>query len=361
MSKSNNETAALVVALGITAVVIGGAGWWLKSSGLLGNPLGGGEQPAAVTPPTAGQNEGQREDQSQNSSTFRKASVSTFADVTNVPDGQFTYGGSTTWATVRGEVDPVIEQAFPNFALAYKNASGSNDGIQKLIDGELDFAQSSRPLNANEKRQAQQKGITLQEIPVMLEGVAIAIHPDLSIPGLTLAQIKDIYTGQATNWNQVGGPNLPIVPISRTNSGTVQYFQEAVLKDEPFASSIKSVSTTTEAIRFVSTTPGAIYYASAPEIVGQCTVTPLPIGTSISQLVAPYQSPYVAPENCPAQRNQLNLSTLQSQTYPLIRPLYVIIRKDGQPAEQAGAAYAQLLQTQQGEELLDKAGFVPLP
>ncbi len=353
MSKSNNETAALVVALGITAVIIGGAGWWLKSSGLLAGGSNGGAQTAETTQSSPAEG--------QSDSTSGKEASGTFASVTNVPEGQFTYGGSTTWAPLRGEVDPVIKRSLPNFDLVYENASGSDDGIQKLINGELDFAQSSRPLNADEKRQAQQKGVTLQEIPVMLEGVAIATHPGLPISGLTLSQIKDIYTGKVTNWNQVGGPNLPIVPVSRTNSGTVQYFQEAVLDGEPFASNTKDVSTTTEAIRLVSDMPGALYYASAPEIVGQCTVAPLPIGTSIRQLVAPYQSPYVSPENCPAQRNQLNLSAFQAQTYPLIRPLYVVIRKDGQPTAKAGAAYTQLLQTQEGQELLHKAGFVPLP
>lgn len=361
MTKSNNETVALVVALGVTAAVVGGAAWWLKGSGLLGGGSGGevtsGAQTTETTQPssTQGQKEGQQE------GTSRNAASGTFASVANVPEGQFTYGGSTTWAPLRGEVDPAIEQALPSFKLVYKNASGSTDGIQKLINGELDFAQSSRPLNADEKRQAQQKGTTLQEIPVMLEGVAIATHPDLPLPGLTLSQLKDIYTSKVTNWNQVGGPNLSITPVSRTNSGTVQYFQETVLEGEPFASNVKDVSTTTEAIRLVSNTPGAIYYASAPEIVGQCTIAPLPVGTSIRQLVAPYQSPYISPDKCPAQRNQLNLSAFQSQTYPLIRPLYVIIRKDGQPAEKAGAAYAQLLQTQAGEELIQKAGFVPLP
>jgi phosphate transport system substrate-binding protein len=286
---------------------------------------------------------------------------STFAAVADVPRGQFAYGGSTTWATIRGKVDPEIEKALPNFDMVYKDTSGSSDGIQRLINGELAFAQSSRPLNTDEKRLAQQKGMTLQEIPVALEAVAIATHPALSIPGLTLSQLKDIYTGKATNWNQVGGPNLPIVLASRGDSGTVQFFQEFVLEEADFAGKVQELPNTTAALRFIGNTPGSIYFASAPEVVGQCTVKPLPIGTSAQQLVAPYQDPYISSENCPAQRNQLNLSAFQAQSYPLLRPLYVMVRKDAQATDKAGIAYSQLLQTGQGQALLKQAGFVPLP
>ena len=50
-----------------------------------------------------------------------------------------------------------------------------------------------------EYQQSQQRGLSLKQIPVALEGLAIAVHPDLQIPGLTLGQIKDIYTGKITN------------------------------------------------------------------------------------------------------------------------------------------------------------------
>lgn len=353
MSKSNSEIPALIVALAITATLVGGAAWWLKNSGM----LTGGGTVATTTGP-----DGDFARSSANLEGNRSVTGSLFAAVPNVPVGQFTYGGSTSWAPLRGGVDPAIQRALPNFRLTFKNAAGSSDGIQMLIDGELDFAQSSRPLTSAERRRSQQRGITLVEIPVMLEGVAVATHPDLPIPGLTLTQLKDIYIGQLTNWNQVGGPNLSVVPTSRgDDGGTVQFFQEDVLADQPFAATVQRLGSTTEALRFVGNTPGAIYFASAPEIVGQCTVAPLPVGTSVRQLVAPYQQPYVPSQECPNRRNQLNLEAFQSQSYPLIRPLYVIVRQDGQPAEQAGIAYAELLQTEEGQRLLNQAGFVPLP
>ena len=355
MTQPKNETTALIVALGLTAALIGGGFWWLKDSGV----LGGGSSSTQVEQPDVNQPASQSANTNQ-PTVAAGQSKGSFSEVSNIPSGEFRYGGSTTWATLRGSVDPAIESAYPNFKLVYQDASGSGDGIQKLIDGRMDFAQSSRPLNSKEKREAQGKGIALQEIPVMTEAVAIAVHPNLNIPGLTLAQLKDIYTGQITNWNQVGGPDLAILPASRSVGGTVQFFEEDILDGESFAASLKDMPTTTQALRFVSENPGAIYFASAAEVVGQCTVAPIAVGASARQLVTPYQQPYVAPEDCPVQRNQLNLLAIEDRTYPLTRPLYVIVKKDGQAAEQAGTAYAELLQTQEAKSLINQAGFVPI-
>ncbi len=354
MSQSKNEIPALVAALGLTAALIGGGIWWLMNSDLLKQ----GDQGPGNAVTTADPNQ----PDNPNPSTAAIASAgNTFSDVSDVPSGRFTYGGSTTWAPIRGAVDPAIASALPNFKLIYQDASGSGDGIKKLIAGELDFAQSSRPLNPDEKQQAQQQGFSLQEIPVATEAIAIATHPDITLPGLTLPQLKDIYTGNITNWSQVGGPDLAIVPASRGETGgTVQFFQEAVMADQAFANNIQRLASTTEALRFVSTTPGAIYFASAPEVVGQCTVVPVALSASDQNFTPPYQQPYVAPQDCPIRRNQLNLSAFQTKAYPLTRPLYVIIRQDNQPAQQAGMSYAQLLKTQQGQGLLQQAGFVPL-
>ena len=72
----------------------------------------------------------------------------------------------------------------------------------------------------------------------------------------------------------------------------------------------------------------------------------------------PYQSPYVPPQNCPAQRNQLDIQAIQDQSYPLTRPIFVIVRKGDPLSEDPGVAYAQILQTDEGKRLLNEAGFV---
>jgi phosphate transport system substrate-binding protein len=229
-----------------------------------------------------------------------------------------------------------------------------------LIDNQLAFSQSSRSVKAEENAEARQKGFSLKEIPVGIDGIAIAVNHNLNVPGLTVAQVKDIYTGKITNWQQVGGPNLPITVYSRSKEagGTVEFFVENVLNKENFGANVSYIGTTTEAVRKVAVNNGAIYYASAPEIVPQCTIKSLPIGRSSGQFVPPYQEPFVPQSECPSKRNQLNSQAFRSGDYAITRNLFVIVKQNGQTDQQAGEAYANWLLTPQSQELIEKSGFV---
>lgn len=279
-----NETTVLVLALLITAGLIAGGFWWFTQNGIrLNNSRPASNGGTATPSPT-----GQQSSVSQN-----------FTTVQNVPTGLFNYGGSTSWAPIRLTVDSAIQAARPEFRLRYVtpagSVAGSSTGIRMLIDGTLDFAQSSRSLQTSEVNQAQARGFQLAQIPVAIDGLAVAVNPSLNIPGLTIEQLRNIYTGKITNWQQVGGPNLAIKPYSRpvTDGGTVELFVQEILNNQQFAPNVDFVTTTTQALRQISNNPGGIYYASAPEVVPQCTVKPLPLGRSSGELIAPYQEPFV--------------------------------------------------------------------
>lgn len=291
---------------------------------------------------------------------------STFTQVKNVPSGLFNYGGSTTWAPIRRDVDPLLQAAWPNFQLRYVDpptgTPGSGSGIRMLLNNQLSFSQSSRPLKDEELAKAAAQGVKLTAIPVAIDGLAIAVNPRLEISGLTVQQVVDIYTGKVTNWQQVGGPDLKIIPFSRRpeDGGTVEYFIQEVLGKQPFGRNVVMVRDTTDGLRRVAATQGGIYYASAPEVVGQCSIHPLPLGRQPNQYVPPYQEPYVPPERCPQERNQLNHRAFQEGTYPITRRLFVITKEDNSLDAKAGRAYAELLLTDQGQAAIEKAGFVRL-
>lgn len=288
---------------------------------------------------------------------------STFTSVQNIPVGRFGYGGSSTWAPIRRDVDAVIKKELPQFKIIYTDPVGyapsSGTGIKMLLRNQLSFSQSSRSLKDSEYLQAQVRGLKLKEIPVAVDGIAIAVNPDLKIPGLTLPQIKDIYTGKITNWQDFGGPNLEIIPYSRPNEGgTVEFFIHNVVQNEKFGPKIQVVNTTTEGLRKVSRNKGGIYYASAPEVVGQCSIKPLPVGKTSKQMISPYKKPYIPPSECPQKRNQLNTIAFSEAKYPITRRLFVIVKQNGQIDQEAGETYAKLLLTAQGQELIKKAEFV---
>ncbi|BAY12387.1 PstS family phosphate ABC transporter substrate-binding protein [Calothrix sp. NIES-2098] len=339
MSPKNgtNETGVLAITLVITLGLVGGVFWWLANNSGVINSL------------TINQTRPDKDTLTQN---------------INVPSGLFSYGGSTTWATIRKEVDPEIQKLWLKYQLRYTDpttgAPGSGTGIKMLLDNQLAFSQSSRSLKDEEYQKAKQRGFQLKEIPVAIDGIAIAVNPNLQIPGLTLAQLKDIYTGKLTNWQQVNGPNLSITPYSRRleEGGTIEFFDQNVMGGEKFGANVKFIPTTTQALKELANNPGGIYYASAPEVVGQCTVKPLPIGRKSDRLIPPYKEPFTSLQNCPQQRNQINAVAFQKGEYPITRRLFVIIKQNGQSDQQAGEAYANWLITDRGQELIGKAGFV---
>jgi phosphate transport system substrate-binding protein len=340
-----NETTILVLALLITLGLLG-VGIWLFMGGF-------GSNLRNISP-----NQSRQPQQSN--------AVETFAQVNNVPAGLFSYGGSTTWAPIRKDVDPALQTVWPQFQLRYTppvtGSPGSGTGIEMLLNNQIAFSQSSRPIEDKEYKEASQKGFTLTEIPVAIDGIAVAVNPSLNVSGLTVSQLKDIYIGKITNWSQVGGPNLPITAYSRRQEegGTVEFFVENVLEGEPFGANVEYIPTTTQALRQVGENPGSIYYASAPEVVPQCSVKTLPLGRENEELVPPYQEPFVPLSQCPNQRNQLNSQGFKTGKYPITRQLFVIVKQNGRIDQKAGEAYANLLLTTQGQNLIAKSGFVPL-
>ncbi|OUL29396.1 phosphate ABC transporter substrate-binding protein [Nostoc sp. T09] len=343
-----NEIPILILSLAITAGLIAGGFWWFtRNSGF-------------------NLNQSNSTNTNNPQASIEKLSGKTFISIKNVPTGLFNYGGSTSWAPIRFTVDSVITSVRPEFRLRYvepsKATPGSATGIQSLIDGQLAFAHSSRPVLDQELSRAQKRGFSLNQIPVAIDGLAVAVNPSLNIPGLTLDQIKSIYTGKINNWSQVGGPNIPIKPYSRriTDGGTVELFVQDILGGQPFGSQVELVSTTTQALQKLAGSPGGIYYASAPEVVPQCSIKPLPLGRTQGNYTAPYQEPFVLPNECPGKRNKLNIEAFQSGKYPITRNLFVVVKQTGQIEQQAGVAYANLLLTEQGQELITQAGFVKI-
>ena len=287
-----------------------------------------------------------------------------FAQVQNVPSGIFNYGGSTTWAPIRTVADPVVQSTWVQYRLRYTHPvldnPGSGTGIRMLLDGQLSFAQSSRPLKEKEYAQAQQRGYSLKQIPIAIDGIAIGVNPNLQISGLTINQIKEIYTGKIVNWQELGGADIPIVPYSRQEKegGTVSFFADNILGDEDFGNNVVLVKNTTEGIRQVTSNLGSIYYATTTEIIPQCKIKAIPIGHKQDELISPYQKPFVPLSKCPRQRNQVNKEAIQSGKYPITRRLFVIVKQNGQIDESSGNAYANFMLSDQGQDLIDKAGFI---
>ncbi|MGB3613094.1 MAG: PstS family phosphate ABC transporter substrate-binding protein [Elainellaceae cyanobacterium] len=290
----------------------------------------------------------------------------TFADVEAVPSGTFTYGGSTTWAPVRNELDRFVQQAHPSFQLRYIEDNdakpGSGTGIQMLLENQLSFAQTSRTVKEQEREQAEALGITISETPIAIDAIAFGVNPALSVNRLSLDEIGRIYRGEITNWQDVGGPDLAITPYTRPpqDSGTVGFFVDNVMDGADFGNQVVFVETLTVGLRQLASDPGGIYYGSAPEIVPQCEIKPIALINEMGVDIPAHQNDYIPPSQCPDARNQINSAAFQAGAYPLTRQLYVIARDNDESSSEAAKAYAQLLLSDEGQRLIQEIGFVPI-
>lgn len=335
----------LVIGELVTVAIIGGLWLWLRPR------LQVGSEPLSSAHPVADK--------------ASAVAAPDFQTVTHVPIGSFNYGGSTAWAPIRQLVDSQIQVIRPELQLRYVNPTnsspGSGSGIRMLLDGKLDFTESSRPLTDAEYDMARQRGFALKQHQVGIDGIAVVVNPNLQVPGLTIEQLQKIYLGEITNWKQVGGQDLAITPFSQhpENADNVLLSGKQVLDKQDAGSKVRYVYSTTEALRLVNQTPGGLYYASARGIVHHCLVKPLPLGLTSTQLISPYREPLVPANQCPQKRNQINTEAIKNGSYPITTKLFVIIKQNQGREQQAGEAYTRLLQTEQGQKAIEQAGFVP--
>ncbi|MCD6123645.1 phosphate ABC transporter substrate-binding protein [bacterium] len=210
---------------------------------------------------------------------------------------------------------------------------GSGVGIAALIDGTCDIAMASRPMKTKELKSARGKGINPLATVIAKDGIAIIVHPTNPLSEITLAQLKDIYTGKISNWKDVGGKPGKIVVISRdVASGTFEVFKKIVLKgaktraDALMLASNKAVATTVEK------TPGAIGYVGLGYI-----------SSKVKALAVDGVEP--------------TKETVVSGKYKLARPLYLYT--DGKPTGLA-KEFIDFVLSPEGQKIVDKIGFVPV-
>ena len=280
------------------------------------------------------------------------------SEVTNVPQGIFFYGGAMASAGIRSEKFLTrITEAQPQFQITYKDpltvSHNSSSGIEMVINGTISFAESFRPIEQAEYDLARSSGFYLKQVPVATSAIAFYVNPQVGISGLSLEQVTKIYSGQITNWKQLGGMDLPIVPISQVTdakASTSFLLQRMSNSEKKFGDGVKVVRNTTDAIHKVAQTLGAISYGAQPLVVNQKTIRSIGLSKGSSKN-------YVQPET---SSGEVNKQAILDGSYPLIRRIFVVLREDGEIDELAGRAYVNLLLSQEGQTLIDKAGYLPI-
>jgi phosphate transport system substrate-binding protein len=220
---------------------------------------------------------------------------------------------------------------------------GTGTGIAALLNGTVDIANASREMKPEEIVEAEQNGIEPVEHIVARDAIAVVVHPSNPVDRLTIQQISDIYTKKITNWSEVGGENRPIVLLSReSNSGTYVYFLENVIRagqksDLLFSPDTLLMPSSQGISEEVRQNPNAIGYDG----LGYVTLDQKTIAVARGA-----SGPYVLP----------SVDTVNSNSYPISRPLYMITAGEPQGPVKA---YLDWVLTAGQQQVLD-LGFVPL-
>ncbi len=213
--------------------------------------------------------------------------------------------------------------------------SGSGNGAKSLVNQSCQVATMSRLLKLNEYEAAVHSEVLPVVHVVALDGIAMIVHPGNPAKALTMGQVKDIYTGKITNWKQLGGPNVPIVIISRdTNSGTYETFETRVMKGEKIAKNCEYVGSNGAIRQRVQSTTAAIGYVG----IGF-------IDNTVKALLVENVMP--TPE------------TVKDGSYPIARPLYMVTNDYPKMGSHL-YRYVTLYLSKKGQAIIEEIGFIPV-
>ncbi|BBJ28108.1 PstS family phosphate ABC transporter substrate-binding protein [Athalassotoga saccharophila] len=213
--------------------------------------------------------------------------------------------------------------------------NGSGNGIKALLDGVADIADSSRWMSDTEIKSAVSKGLFPFPIVVAYDAIAPIVNSDNPVRNLTLDQLQQIYSGKITNWSQVGGPDMPIVVVTRDNSsGTFEVWAERVMRGMLVKPEALTVASNAEVVRAVASNKRAIGYVG---------LAYLESGSNISEVAI--------------SGMKANVEAARSGAYPLARPLFMIV--NGIPSNQI-AKFINFGLSPAGQKIVAEVGFVPI-
>ena len=239
--------------------------------------------------------------------------------------GSVSTDGSTSMEKVIGALGEAFTEANPDVNFTY-NPTGSGSGITAVSEGRCDIGLSSRNLKDEEAA----KGLKVTVLA--LDGIAVIVNPENPVSELSLEQIAKIYTGEITNWSELGGNDAEIVVIGReAGSGTRDGF-ESITGTADACAYRQELTSTGDVITAVAQNPDAIGYASLASV-----------GESVKTLVVEG----VAPSE----------ETVKDGSYLVQRP-FVLVTREGEELSEAAQAFFDYITSADAASIIADAGAV---
>ena len=234
--------------------------------------------------------------------------------------------GSTSMSKVIGSLSETFESE-TGITVTY-NATGSGSGIQAVEEGRCDIGLSSRSLKDEEKANG------LEETVLALDGIAIIVNPENGVNDLSLETVAKIYTGEITDWSEVGGSEGEIVLIGReAGSGTRDGF-ESITGTKDSCQYRQELTSTGDVITTVASNPNAIGYASL---------------ASVKDTVKALSIDGVVPSE----------ETVKDGSYAVQRP-FVLVTKSGAALSESAQKFFDYATSEEAGSVISAAGAVPV-
>lgn len=244
---------------------------------------------------------------------------------------QLVLQGSTTVLPIAQSAAEAYMEKDPNVDIMVRGG-GSGTGIAALIDRSTDIANSSRPIKTKEIKQAREKGVNPVGTVIAFDGIAVIVHPDNPINEISIEELKNIYTGTTTNWNKFGGKGTIVIMSRDVASGTIEVFNEKILKGAKLTDGAIMLASNLEVLRAVEQTPGAIGYVGLGYLSNKVKAL------SVNGIF-------------PSE------ATVRNGSYPIARPLFMYT--NGNPAG-LSEQFIQFILSKEGQNIVRNNGFVPV-
>jgi len=241
--------------------------------------------------------------------------------------------GSNTFGEKLG---PLLVTAFqgknPGIRVALKRP-GSGPGLLALIAGRTDIAPTSRPANRAELQAAKKAGVRLVPQAIGSYGVAVVVNAQNPVTNLKPSQVRAIFSGKITNWNQLRGPDQPIhLVVLGPKTGARAGFQNLAMRGDDYAATATARPDYATIVAAVAADPFAIGYSD---------MRSLPRGTR-SMLI---------------NGEPANAVAIYEQVYPYASPLYLYTLERGTSA--AAKKFVRFVSSKSGQQIIRNAGYVP--
>jgi len=326
------------------------------------------------------------------------------AEVAGIPQGDFQFTTETngTWNYIYNQKSLItkdksfedeIKEKQPTLKIRPIPENNPQEMLEQVKNRNVSFAITSQVQNLEDIYESQ---IFAYDGLVIIVPFSYAQRDDglpKALNGkISLQQIRKLFTGEINNWNQLGGPDLPVKLYLPPNDEAITLFEEKVLKEKVYIDKFRKLIEINNNNQVLNNSPKIVRYPSSflnltnmikdfekepkerfgsvgfdalSKVFGQCSVYPLSIEEncfqSVSPLVQTNNQKSISPQTdlCQKGSYQPNVNDFITKKYPFAYPVSVVYLKDNNQ-EPMGEKFAEILITKESQEMLFKTGLVPI-